>query len=54
VHEDKEEILTISLIVKKYPWIIFIPVCAILSFIFWQIGQEAGADLGRFIYNLKH
>jgi len=46
VHEDK--------IVKKYPWIIFIPVCAILSFIFWQIGQEVGADLGRFIYNLKH
>jgi len=41
-------------IVKKHLWLILIPVCAIFGFISWEIGQGVGADLGSFIYNLKH
>ncbi len=54
MHKEKTTIDTISLVLEKHLWLIAIPVLAILCFVFWQIGQEIGADLGRFIYNLKH
>jgi len=54
MHKGKEEMVTISLIVEKYLWLILIPICAVFCFISWEIGQGVGADLGRFIYHLKY
>lgn len=51
-HKEKADVAV--LIMEKHLWLILIPTLAIFSFIFWQFGQEVGADLGRFIYNLKH
>ena len=39
---------------KKHIWIIAVPVCAILCFVVWQVGQAVGVDLGEFIYNVTH
>ncbi len=54
MHKGKEKIVTASLIAEKHLWLMLIPICAIFSFISWEIGQGVGADLGRFIFNLKH
>lgn len=39
--------------VKKYTWLIAIPVGFLFCFIVWNMGQEIGDDIGRFIYNIR-
>lgn len=40
--------------IKKYTWLIAIPIGFLLCFIIWQMGQEIGDDIGEFIYHLKN
>ncbi len=40
--------------VKKYAWLLVIPMGFILCYIIWQMGQEIGDDIGEFIYHLKN
>jgi len=54
VHKNNEEMVANAINFKEHFWMILIPVGAVLCFVAWQIGQNVGAELGEFIFNLKH
>ena len=40
--------------IKKYTWLIAIPIGFLLCYIIWQMGQVIGDDIGEFIYNIMN
>ncbi len=39
---------------KKYAWLIAIPIGFIACYIIWQMGQVIGDDIGEFIFHIKN
>ncbi|MBQ7944763.1 MAG: helix-turn-helix domain-containing protein [Lachnospiraceae bacterium] len=39
---------------KQYLKLFLIPVCFVIIFVIWQMGQGIGDDIGEFIYNITN